>query len=71
MTKAEISKALRVSAGSQAFITATQLARVLGQKNSYRVKKKYLEGLEHVNGLYFIPEVSGRIMEEVRCGNLK
>lgn len=45
MTKAEISKELRVSAGSQAFITATQLARVLGQKNSYRVKKKYLEGL--------------------------
>lgn len=68
MTQAELSKELRGAAGDRVFITATQLSRAMGRSDTYKVKQKYLVGLDHVGGMYFIPDVSKRIMKEVARG---
>jgi len=65
MNQTELSKALRGAAGDRVFITATQLARAMGRSDTYKVKQRYLNGLDHVGGMYFIPDVSERIMKEV------
>lgn len=67
MTKQEIVRRFERETGGQAFITATQFTRLIGQKNSYRVKKEYLDGLDAVDGvMYFIPDVASRMMERIK-----
>lgn len=66
MTKKEIARALTQAVGGQAFITATQLARAMGRKDTYKVKLEYLDGLEHVGKLYLIEEVADAIKMKAR-----
>lgn len=69
MTRTDIANALQKSAGGQAFITAKQLAIALGEKNMYRVKQKYLSGLEAVGGnRYLITEVAEQLKNSCRIG---
>lgn len=64
MTKQDIIRRFERETQGQAFITATQMAKLLGVTDTYKVKKKYLSGLEAINGkLYFIPEVAEKLME--------
>lgn len=69
MTRTDISAELRRVTEGQAFITVTQLARALGEKNTSRVKTKYLEGLESVNGKYYlITEVADALKRSCAMG---
>ena len=60
MTRADIAKDLRRHTGA-GMITPQQLAAFLGVKAIWRVKEKYLKGLEHVGNRYLITEVAERI----------
>lgn len=72
MDKQQIVRRFERETNGQAFITATQLTRLLGQKNSYRVKEKFLVGLDVLDGtLYFIPDVAARLMAETVKGGKK
>lgn len=45
------------------FITAAGVGRCIGESNSSRVKKNYLDGLNAINGkLYLITEVADRLL---------
>ena len=50
MTKTEIVKALEKETNGQAFITASQLTKLLGRTDSGKVKNSILTNLEAVNG---------------------
>lgn len=64
MNKQEIVRRFERETEGQAFITATQMAKLLGVTDTYKVKIKYLNGLDAINGkLYFIPDVAQRLME--------
>lgn len=66
MNKQAIVRRFERETRGQAFITATQLTKLLGQKNSYRVKQNFLDGLEAINGtLYFIPDVAESLMRKI------
>lgn len=63
MNKQEVIRRFERETAGQAFLTATQLTKLLGCKDSYKVKKKYLDGLDVIDGkLYFIPDVAARLM---------
>lgn len=66
MTRNDIASALRKATGGQAFITVSQLAQAMGRTNQTKVKQSYLQGLEAVDGKYYlVTEVAG-VMKE-RC----
>ena len=54
MTKQEIKRALERVSESQGFVTATQFTKVMGQKTVDYMKKKYLNGLECIDGKYYL-----------------
>lgn len=59
MTNQDIRRALAKAGETQAFITATQLAKCMGMKTANYVKKTFLSGLECVDGKYYlIPDVA-------------
>ena len=60
MTARDIEQDMKASVGGASFITPGQLAKYLGQKNTTRIKNKYLEGAFRLEGTkkYFIPEVA-------------
>lgn len=60
MTANEIAKAIEKTAGGP-FIKAKKVAEIVGDKNVSRVKHTYLDGLQHFDGRYFVPEVAERI----------
>ena len=63
MTARDIENDMKASVGGASFITPGQLAQYLGQKNSSRIREKYLKGLFRLEGTkkYFIPEVARAI----------
>ena len=63
MTAKEITRELYGLTGKRPFITVRELCTVVGDSNPYRVKKKYLDGLEKVGKGYFVPEVAERLKE--------
>lgn len=63
MTKQEIANALRKASGEQAFITASDLARMMGLVDSRKVRKEFLDGLEHVGRRYLITDVAEVLKE--------
>ena len=60
MTARDIERDMKAAVGGASFITPGQLAKYLGQKNSSRVREKYLKDLFRLEGTkkYFIPEVA-------------
>ncbi len=66
MTKQELIRAMVSSGDGSYFITKSDLARFFGVSHS-RYIEKYVEGLDRIGGKrYFIPDVAGRIIGEVR-----
>lgn len=60
MTQNDITHGLRMVTDGQAFITVSQLAKAMGRSDPKRMKKLYLEGLEAVDGKYYlVTEVAG------------
>ena len=60
MTARDIENDMKAAVGGASFITPGQLAKYLGQKNTTRVKNKYMEGAFRLEDTkkYFIPEVA-------------
>lgn len=66
MTRTNMYALLRHHVHGAGVITAGQLAAFLGLKNVGRVKADYLNGLENINGRYFIADVAKRLQKEVK-----
>lgn len=64
MTAAELARSMERIHGSP-FIKIGDIARMVGDCTTSRVKRNYLQGLESFNGHYFIPEVAERIKERM------
>ena len=66
MTKSDIAKEMRQYLGGRGTIRAKELAVFLGEGNLTRVREKYLNGLEAIDGrIYLVTEVAERLKE--RC----
>ena len=63
MTARDIERDMKASVGGASFITPGQLAAYLGQKNTSRVREKYMKDAFKLEGTkkYFIPEVAQNI----------
>ena len=63
MTARDIERDMKSSVDGASFITPGQLAKYLGQKNTTRVREKYLKDAFKLEGTkkYFIPEVAQAI----------
>lgn len=66
MDKWELVRRMKESVGGADFISLTEFSHYMGIKDPYKVRKKYLSGLERVGTKYFIPDVAGRITEEAK-----
>ena len=60
MTAKDIEQDMKASVGGASFITPGQLAKYLGQKNTSRVRERYMRDTFKIEGTkkYFIPEVA-------------
>ena len=60
MTARDIERDMKASVDGASFITLGQLAKYLGQKNTTRIKNKYMKDVFRLEGTkkYFIPEVA-------------
>lgn len=60
MTARDIERDMKASVDGASFITPGQLAKYLGQKNTTRVRNKYMKNAFRLEGTkkYFIPEVA-------------
>lgn len=67
MTAREIENDMKKSVGGASFITPGELARYLGEKNTSRVREKYLANLNKIEGTkkYFIPEVAMNVYQAI------
>ena len=63
MTARDIEQDMKASVNGASFITPGELAKYLGQKNTSRVREKYLKDAFKLEGTkkYFIPEVAKAI----------
>ena len=63
MTTKDIERDLKNFVDGGSFIRPGELAKYLGQKNTQRVKEKYLAGVFKIENTcsYFIPEVAKNI----------
>ena len=63
MTKTKLKRAMIHHAKGAEVMTATQVASFLGVSDSFKAKKKYLVGLEAIDGKYYlIDEVADVLM---------
>lgn len=60
MTARDIETDMKASVGGASFITPGQLAKYLGQKNTSRVRERFMKDAFKIEGTtkYFIPEVA-------------
>ena len=66
MIYSDVKESLKKQADGADFITVTQVGRCLGIKNREVVRNRYLNGLDKVDGRYYlISDVAHRIMERV------
>ena len=63
MTAREIEQDMKQFVNGASFITVGQLAKYVGQKNTSRVREKYMKDVFKLEGTkkYFIPEVARSI----------
>lgn len=67
MLKSDLIMALRKASGGAEFISQKELAQVLGFKDPHRIRE-LVTGVSRIGKRYYLPEVAGRIMQEVRRG---
>lgn len=65
MTKQELITSLRSSIGGADFISLSELARYLGAKDPYKVKRKYLLSLNRIGKKYFIKDVAAELIKHM------
>ena len=67
MTVRDIERDMKQFVSGSSFITPGKLAQYLGQKNTTRVKEKYLSNVFALDGTksYFIPDVAKSIYAHV------
>lgn len=60
MTAKDIERDMKSSVDGASFITPGQLAKYLGEKNTTRVRERYMKDSFRIEGTkkYFIPEVA-------------
>ena len=63
MTRSEITAELRRMSGG-GLITLKEVCRFVRDSNTYRVRKKYLDGLESCGGYYLVTDVAGAIKKK-------
>lgn len=70
MTARDIERDMKTACGGASFITPGQLAKYLGQKNTSRVRERYMKDSFRIEGTnkYFIPEVAKAIYYEGQEG---
>lgn len=63
MTAKDIERDMKSSVGGASFITPGQLAKYLGQKNTSRVRHKYMGDAFRIEGTnkFFLPDVAKSI----------
>lgn len=66
MTVKDIERDMKSSVGGASFITPGQLAKYLGQKNTSRVRERYMKDAFKIEGTkkYFVPEVAKAVYEK-------
>ncbi len=67
MLKQDLIAALRKASGGAEFISQKELAQVLGFKDPHRIRE-IVQSVSRVGKRYYLPEVAGKIMQEVRRG---
>lgn len=67
MTARDIENDMKKSVGGASFISPGELARYLGQKNTSRVRERYMSGAYRIEGTkkYFIPEIARKIYDAI------
>ena len=60
MTARDIERDMKTACNGASFITPGQLAKYLGEKNTTRVRERYMKDSFRIEGTkkYFIPEVA-------------
>ena len=66
MTAKDIERDMKTYVNGASFITPGELARYLGQKNTSRVREKYMKDAFQLEGTkkFFIPEVARSIYDQ-------
>ena len=64
MLKQDLIAALRKASEGAEFISQKELAQVLGFKDPHRIRE-IVQGVSRVGKRYYLPEVAGRIMQEI------
>ena len=60
MTRTDIAAELRIISGSGT-VKVGHVCTFVGDSDRYRVKRKFLDGLENINGRYLVTDVAKRI----------
>ena len=58
MTKTELANEITRANNGSPLIKLSKIAELVGDKNTQRVKRTYLVGLETIGKCYFVPEVA-------------
>ena len=66
MTKTELAKEITRANGGSPLIKLSKIAELVGDSNTQRVKKTYLDGLETIGKCYFVPEVAEALKGKAR-----
>ena len=66
MTKTELAKEITRANGGNPLIKLSKIAEIVGDKNTQRVKRTYLEGLETIGKRYFVPEVAEALKRKAK-----
>lgn len=68
MTAKDIETDMKKFVGGGSFITPGELSRYLGEKNTSRVREKYMSDSFRIDGTkkYFIPEIARNIYQAAK-----
>ena len=62
MNRTDIAAELRRISGAGT-VKVGHVCQFIGDKDQYRVKRKYLAGLQNISGRYLVTDVAQRLME--------
>lgn len=66
MTKTELAREIARANNGSPLIKLSKIAEIVGDKNTQRVKRTYLDGLERIGKCYFVPEVAEALKRNAR-----